>query len=340
MKRVLMVKISSLGDVVHAMPAVQDMLRCVPGVQVDWVVERPFAPLVRQVQGIGKVIESDLRKWRKSITAPETRQAWGAFRQAMYGSADEPGYDAVIDAQGLTKSALVSAVAGLSLTGKRYALANRTEGSSYEWPTRWVAHKTIRMPERTDVIVRARRLCAEALGYELPQTLEYGLLNNRQRKLGTLKTVVFAHGTSRADKLWPFEHWVALGKKFSALGYRVNLPHGSDEELTRAKLLAMQIPGAQVWARMPINLLAEALAGAHGVIGLDTGLSHIATAVNLPHVQIYAFDNAWRTGPPDVAQHTAPMRQVSVTSTGATPTSAGHPSTAEAVWAAWLKVAP
>ena len=130
--RILIVKLSSLGDVVHAMPAVQDMLNALPEAEIDWVVERGFAPLVRRCSGVHRVIECELRRWRKSPLAPATRAAWRAFKRDLQAQS----YDAVIDLQGLTKSALVAWLARLAPGGRRYGLANQTDGSGVEAPAR------------------------------------------------------------------------------------------------------------------------------------------------------------------------------------------------------------
>jgi heptosyltransferase I len=333
---------------VHAMPAVQDMRRSLPSVQIDWVVEKAFAPLVREVQGIGRVIPCELRKWRHTIRDAETRQEWAAFRAELAGADDFPGYDAVIDAQGLTKSAFVASFAARSENGKRYSLGNRTEGSSWERPTRWLSDLPIKLPVRTDAIQRTRLLCAKALGYSLDGLpLDYGLLKPEQKVRSSIKQIALVHGTSRADKLWPEENWIALALKFRSLGYRIVLPHGGDEEMARAKRISAGIFAAAkntphnavtVWPRMPLHLLADALGGCWGVVGVDSGLSHIATALDLPHVQLYNFDTAWRTGP--VLLEAAPQgaRQVSLVSPGATPKAAGRPLDVDAVWRAWLRV--
>lgn len=352
-KHVLMVKLSSLGDVVHAMPAVQDMRGAYPGVCIDWVVEKGFAPLVREVQGIHQVIPCELRKWRKAVTAPETRLEWAAFRAALVGRDDFAGYDAVIDAQGLTKSAIVASLAARSQTGKRYALGNRTDGSSWERPTRWFSDVAIKLPTRIDAIQRTRELCAQALGYSidgLPASC--GLLSPSQRTRSSIKQVALIHGTSRDDKLWPEANWVELALKFRAQGYRIVLPHGSDVEMARAKRLSALIMAndkrsahnaVQVWPRMPLNLLAEALAGCWGVIGVDSGLSHIATALDVPHVQLYNFDTAWRTGPPVLSDLPSRLRlgarQVSVVGVGAGTHANPVVPELDAVWQAWQQVA-
>ncbi|MBI2771846.1 MAG: lipopolysaccharide heptosyltransferase I [Burkholderiales bacterium] len=323
--KILVVKLSSLGDVVHAMPAVQDMRAALPGAQIDWVVERGFAPLVARCEGVRRVIASDLRRWRKAPLAAQTRSEWRAFRAELRAQ----DYDAVIDLQGLTKSALVARAAGLSPAGKRYALGNQTEGAGYEAPTRWVADVAIRIAPRIHAVQRSRELCARALGYSLPVSLAYGLAERAGYAQDAIKTIANAvalvHGTSRADKCWPQAHWVELGRLLLAQGHSLGLPHGSDEERERSERLAQALgPQATVWPRLDLDALTSRLAQCGGVIGVDSGLSHIAVALGLPHVQVYNFDTAWRTGPLN-----APHQQ----SVYAQPV----PSV-EAVWDAWQRV--
>jgi len=296
-RRILIVKLSSLGDVVHAMPAVQDIRRAWPLAQVDWVVERGFAPLVRRCEGVGRVIECELRRWRKAPLARPTRHAWRAFRVQLQAQA----YDAVIDLQGLTKSALVARVARLAPGGRRYALANQTEGSGYEAPTRWVADVAIPIEPRVHAVDRSRQLCALALGHALPAGAAgevYGLRAEPGTGGGYAQEVALVHGTSRDDKLWPQAHWIDLGRRLIERGFRIGLPHGGAAERERAERLAAALgDAATVWPALDLGLLTDRMAGAAGVIGVDSGLSHIATALDLPHVQIYNFDTAWRTGP-------------------------------------------
>ena len=137
--RILLVKLSSLGDVVHTLPVVQDILAAMPDAHIDWVLEKSFAPLLTQVQGVARIIPCELRRWRKSWWTEQTRSEWRAFKADL----QTHPYDAVIDLQGLTKSALVSRLARLSRQGQRYAMANQTDGSGYEAPTRWAADVAI-----------------------------------------------------------------------------------------------------------------------------------------------------------------------------------------------------
>ena len=319
--KILVVKLSSLGDVVHTMPAVQDIRAALPDAQIDWVVERGFAPLVRRCEGVQRVVECELRRWRKAPLGAQTRAEWRAFRDELRGEA----YDAVIDLQGLTKSALVARAAHVAPGGRRFALANRTEGSSYEAPTRWVADVAIRIEPHVHAVTRSRELCARALGYAMPQALKFGLRTSAGgAPVATGRCVVFVHGTSRDDKCWPEAHWLDLGQRLIAAGFTLGLPHGSDAERERSERIAHSLgPAAQVWPRLDLGSLTDRMASCAGAIGVDSGLSHIAVALDLPHVQIYNFDTAWRTGP-------SGQKQQSVYAQPA-------PSV-DAVWQAWRAV--
>jgi heptosyltransferase-1 len=326
--KILIVKLTSLGDVVHAMPAVQDIRRALPQAQIDWVVERSLAPLVRCCAGVNRVIGCELRRWRQFLFSARTRQDWRAFKTELQLDA----YDAVIDLQGLTKSALVSRLARLTPNGRRYAMANQTDGSGYEAPTRWLADVAISVPPHSHAVARSRALCAHALSYQLPDLLSFGLLPPVSPVPAAIQTTVPAqravvalvHGTSRADKQWPLAHWRALGQRLNVSGYTVALPQGNAAEQQAAREIASALSNTVVWPRLELDALTAALSRCAGVVGVDSGLSHIAVALDLLHVQIYNFDTAWRTGPQVGA------RQCSVF---AQPT----PSV-DAVWQAWLAV--
>lgn len=327
--RILIVKLSSLGDVIHAMAAAQDMMAALPHAQVDWVVEKSFAPLLARCQGLRQVITCEIRRWRQSPLSASTIQQWRAFKAEL----QRHTYDAIIDLQGLTKSAVVSRLALLSPGGRRYAMANRTDGSSYEAPSRWLADVAIRIEPHVHAVYRSRLLCARALGYDVPEGEYFGLkaadLHDGQWPEGlapSRRDVVFAHGTSRADKLWPDANWVTLGRRLQAHGLRPALAHGTTAERQRSGWLADHLPGAVVWPRLPLDEMVDAVGSCAGLIGVDSGLSHLAVAMDMPHVQIYNFDTAWRTGP------VQRQRQLSVFDQ---PT----PSV-DQVWRAWSKVYP
>jgi heptosyltransferase I len=322
--RILLVKLSSLGDVVHAMPVVHDILTAHPGAQIDWVVEPAFAPLVRRVHGINTVIECSIRRWRKQWWRSETRVEWAAFLLQLRAVK----YDAVIDLQGLTKSAVVARLAhGLS-----HGLAHATDGSSFEAPARWLVDHAVSMPPHVHAVDRSRQLVAAALKFELHGSPLFGLKSAAHPAIQP--TIVFIHGTSRDDKLWPEAYWIGLGQRLAAEGWRIAVPRTGDLERTRANRIANAIgPQAEVWPAMNLDALTERMQSIQAAIGVDSGLSHIAVALNLPHVQIYNFPTAWRTGPQPSHGH---LHQVSVEPAPGNPPA---PSLDD-VWAAWQRVMP
>ena len=341
--KILLVKLSSLGDVVHTLPVVQDIRAALPAAQIDWVVERAFASLLARSTGLHRAIACDIRRWSKSPLAATTRKEWGAFRQQL----QLESYDAVIDLQGLTKSALVARLARLAPGGKRFAMANQTDGSGYEAPTRWLADVALRMESHSHAVQRGRTLAASALGYDFAQQPDFGLnrplaplLRSSSAMDSVARKVFLVHGTSRADKEWPLAHWADLGQRLLATGNEIALPHGSPQELAMSHAIRQAIGGddaqrsasaqarVHVLSALSLDQLTTELAQSAGVIGVDSGVSHIAVALDLPHVQIYNFDTAWRTGP--AAIH-ARGKQRSVF---AAPT----PSV-NAVWQAWLDCA-
>ncbi|MDO8286255.1 MAG: lipopolysaccharide heptosyltransferase I [Rhodoferax sp.] len=338
--RVLIVKLSSLGDVVHAMPAVQDLRAELPGVHIDWVVERAFAPLVARCEGVSQVIPCELRRWRKTPFAAQTRAEWRAFKAQLRVQA----YDAVIDLQGLTKSALVAWLARTSTDGRRFAMANQTEGSGYEAPTRWVADEAIALEPHVHAVQRGRLLCAAVFGYQVTGSARFGLVPGLQAAHVPVQPghsgyggngfaarkpqVALVHGTSRADKQWPLASWVELGQRLNHSGFSVALAHGTPAEKSTSEAIAAELDDAWVWPSMGLDALTDTMAHCAGVIGVDSGLSHIAVALGLPHVQIYNFDTAWRTGPQTAPlQADKAMQQVSVYDTP-------YPNL-DAVWQAW-----
>ena len=351
--KVLLVKLSSLGDVVHTLPVVQDVLAAFPAAQIDWVVEKSFSPVLCGVRGLHRVIPCELRRWRKTFWTLQTRAQWRAFKADLQRDA----YDAVIDLQGLTKSAVVARLARLNSGGQRFAMANRTEGSGYEAPTRWLADVALAMTPHVHAVARGRALAAQALGYRLATKPDFGLVFKSNQPVVQISidctaiegianeavanasaatdadvdavpaTVALVHGTSRADKEWPLAHWVALGEHLNAAGCQVALVHGNAREQATSQAIAAQLDNAVVWPLLPLDAVTRALARCRSVVGVDSGVSHLAVALDLPHVQLYHVDTAWRTGPDPV---TSQGRQVSVL---AQPT----PSVA-AVWLAWQAV--
>ena len=320
--QILVVKLSSLGDVIQTLPVVYDILTAYPQAQIDWVVEEAFAPLVQRVQGLRSVLPIGERRWRKSKSDPATRSEKAAFIKRLQSQQ----YDAVIDFQGLIKSALVARKARVTAAGFRATYANRSDACSYEWPVRWMLDRTVPMPQRIHAVARYRRLAALALGYELTQPAVYRLsLAVRGGLVNPQRVIVFAHGTTRADNEWPEADWYLLGQRLIADGWSIALPQSGAHELEWAQRLANALgPGASVWPAMGLAQVLDHMAQAVGVIGVDSGLSHLAVALDLPHVQIFSQPRAWRAGP--VGQ----LHQVAV--------GGDAPPSVDTVWQAWQKV--
>lgn len=297
--RILIVKLSSLGDVIQTMAVLPDVLAVFPDAQIDWVVEEAFAPLVQLVQGVRCVIPIGQRRWRKSYFSAATR----AERQLFYLRLRQDAYDVVIDFQGLIKSAWVGRAARLAAGGFSATYANGSDACSYEWPVRYLLQRSVPMPQRMHAVARYRLLAAQALGYNhlplLQMPARYGWhLGIPPQAAPGLPEVVLAHGTTRTDNEWPDDHWLALARQLIAGGFSVGLPHAGPRELVRVQMLAQRLgPAACVWPALSLDALARRMATSTGVIGVDSGLSHLAVALDLPHVQIFSQDRAWRAGP-------------------------------------------
>lgn len=286
MTSILLVKTSSLGDVIHNLPVVADIRAALGDVAIDWVVERAFAAVPPLHPGVRSIIQCDLRRWRLSWWTAATRAEWRCFVERLKSRT----YDAVVDTQGLLKSAVLARMAH----GPRHGLDWR---SSRE-PLRCFYDSVYSVPRNLHAVVRNRQLCGLALGYEPGATLDYGL------RVSAVPTdflpdepfVVFLHATSHPGKLWPEDRWIDLGRRYAAAGGRAVLPWGNDSERERAQRLAAVLPGAVVPERMALDAMAGMLSRAHAVVGVDTGLTHLAAAFDRPVVGIYGVTSPSTTG--------------------------------------------
>ena len=295
--KILIVRVSSLGDVVHNMPMVADIRRFYPDATIDWVVEEAYTELVALNGAVRKVIPLALRRWRKSILRAATRAEMAAF----YRQLQEEAYDYVFDTQGLLKTAIVMRLARLNVGGRRVGLGNATLGSGYEPISRVFHDLSVPVGLRTHAVERARIVAAKAMGYAIDhKPPEFNLAPPSTRATSSAwlpdkPYAVFFHGTARAAKQWPQQHWVELGRHLQERGLPVLLPWGSEDERKTAQAIQAQLPNAAVLPKLPLMeaiLLAQRAAL---VVGVDTGLTHVAAAYCRPTVEIYGDSPRWKT---------------------------------------------
>ena len=291
---ILIVKLSSLGDVVQTMPVVADILAAHPDAQIDWVVEEAFAPLVSRLQGVRSVIPIALRRWRTSWLSGRTRQERATFKVQLQAQT----YDAIIDCQGLIKSALVARMASLTQHGLRGSFANKSDACGYEWPVKYLLPNNQMMPGRIHAIARTRLLASKLLGYE-PNGLPQVVFKNLPVRSAVPSQIMLTHGTTRLENEWPQWKWENLSAMLVKHGeHQILLPHANARELAVCAGIKRYVgKSAEILPRMGLSALLDSMSMCQGVIGVDSGLSHMAVALGLPHVQIFSQDRAWRAGP-------------------------------------------
>jgi heptosyltransferase-1 len=284
--RILFVKTSSLGDVVHNCPAVTDVARCVPGAVIDWVVEAPFAEVAALHASVRRVIPVAIRRWRGALLSTDTWAEFGEFRAALRSEQ----YDAVIDSQGLVKSALIAVLA----QGRRHGFDRASAREPFAAHFYDVAHA---VPGDMHAVDRNRQLAASALGYRVEGPCDYGLRISDEIPMQARNPFAMLFTmTSRDDKLWPEEHWRSLGNALETRGVHCLLPWGTEEERRRCARIATAIPGAVVPRRMTLSELAGLARQARCVVGVDTGLAHLAAAVGVPVIGLYCGSDPALTG--------------------------------------------
>lgn len=285
--RVLLIKTSSLGDVIHTLPALTDAARAIPGIQFDWVVEEGFAEIPTWHPAVSGVIPVAIRRWRKNLWQTFKNGQWRQFKQRLRNTR----YDLVIDAQGLLKSAFLTRyvkapIVGLDRLSAREPLAARFYDKAY--PVARGQH----------AVERLRQLFAQALGYEVPAGLgDYGL--DRSRLLnneGGAPFVLFLHGTTWVTKHWPEVYWRQLAERMIAQGLEVHLPWGNQAEKDRAERIAEGLDKAVVLPKLNLAGVAKVLAGAQGCVAVDTGLGHLAAALDVPTLSLFGPTNPGLTG--------------------------------------------
>jgi heptosyltransferase-1 len=312
--KILLVKLSSLGDVLHNLPIVWDLRKRLPNAKIDWIVEEGYVHLLEPLRttemfrGIDRIIPVAFRRWRKNLFSIKSWREFFAMRKSLQATT----YDVVLETQGLLKSGLVCALAKKSNNAVVAGLGNATEHSGYEPMARMFYNQSVHVPLKCHAIDRSRWVMCSAFDWSLHNRNEEPPLfypNNFIGRLAPLPIeglrkqpngiavpyVVCFHSTARAAKRWPTENWVELGKALSSQGYQVLFPWGSSEEMKISALMASQVPGAIVPRAFSIEEAYRLVAHAALTIGVDTGLTHLAAVLGKPTIEIYCDSPRWKT---------------------------------------------
>lgn len=278
--RVLIVKTSSMGDVLHTLPALTDAQQAIADIQFDWVVEEGFAQIPSWHPAVNRVISVAIRRWRKAWFSAPIKAERKAFRDAVRLQ----NYDVVIDAQGLVKSAaLVTRLAHGIKHGMDWSTAREPLASLFYNRKHYIA-------KQQHAVERTRELFAKSLGYVKPQSQgDYAIAQHflSERDADAGQYAVFLHATTRDDKHWPEAKWRELIGLFNHAEIRIKLPWGAPHEEARARRLAEGFDYVDVLPRMSLGDVARILAGAKFVVSVDTGLSHLTAALDRPNVTLY-----------------------------------------------------
>lgn len=294
MKKILIIKTSSLGDIIHTLPALSDAKKSLGDVQFDWVVEENFAEIPSWHPDVRQIIPVAIRRWRKQILKTIVSGEWKKFKQQL----QKEQYDYVIDAQGLLKSALLTRLArgpkyGLDQESAREGLASRF----YQYPQA--------IAKQQHAVERVRQLFAKVLDYELSSDLDYGIVEygkNAHLKSASsadVRQILFLHGTTWKTKHWPDIYWLELADKMTEQGYVIVLPWANEIEHQRALKIKLQCrlsAHVSVLEKMSLNDLLNKIIQVNAVVAVDTGLAHLSAALGRPTVALYGPTSPGLTG--------------------------------------------
>jgi heptosyltransferase-1 len=303
---ILLVKLSSLGDVLHNLPIVWDLRARLPDAHIDWVVEEGYVHLLEPLlskgdfKGIDRIIPFGLRRWKKNLFKLETWKQFFSFKAQLQAVQ----YDYVIETQGLLKSALVCALANKSKDAVVAGLANATQYSGYEPIARWFYNHNVQVPTDCHAVDRSRWVMCSALDWPLIDRTnvpafyaESFFKSFAQKNIAGLNKpyVLCFHSTAREAKRWSNQNWIVLGRALASRGYQVVLPWGNPSEKVDSERLAREIPGALVPPAFTIEDAFSVIAHAALTIGVDTGLTHLAAVLGKSTIEIYCDSPRWKT---------------------------------------------
>lgn len=279
--KVLLVRTSSMGDLIHTLPAIEDLSRHRPDIQLHWLCEEAFSDIARLHPFVRKIHLFSWRQWRKKLFSTETRQHLSTLKKALMAEK----FDLVLDSQGLLKSAIP---AKLMTKAPMVGLHRK---SAKEPLASFFYQKTIQLKKNHNMIWQNRQLFAETFAYTVNHTeVQFGakVPENIVFPIENKPYHVCIHAASRPEKLWPEALWIELMQRIHAqTGHHIYLTWGSEEEYHRSLRLAENTAFVHICPRMSLIQAASLLQNAESVVGVDTGLFHLGNVFSHPSVGIY-----------------------------------------------------
>lgn len=287
--KVLIIKISSMGDILNTLPSLTDAIHKIANINFDWVVEEKFVQIPSWHPSVKKIIPISIRRWRKNWFGKKERHERLIFIQKLQSQ----HYDVIIDAQGLIKTALF--IARISIGQKHGFNFNSTrEKLSSFW-----YDKTHEVSKCQHSVERTRELFSKILFYPKPITQGQYLINHKficANKFNLKNYLIFLHATTKADKHWPNHRWIELIKLLQYAHLRIKLFWGSIDELHRAQYLSLGFDYVDILPKLNLYEIGQYMIGAKAIVSVDTGLSNLASALNIPNIILYGPTNPYLNG--------------------------------------------
>ena len=286
--KVLLIKLSSMGDVIHALPALTDAANHTPGLQVDWLVEEGFSEIPAWHPAVNRIIPISLRRWRNNL--------WKAFSSGevnrVFSLLRKENYDLVIDAQGLLKSSLI----GLLTKGK--VKVGFTAASCREFQASFFYNKKIGVANEQHAINKMRQLFSNTFGYKLQnEQLDFGIdWSGFEPFTNERPYCLFFHGTTWETKHWSESYWLQLAKIVEAAGFDIQVTWANHEQKARVHAMAEQVRGVKILPHLTLTEAASVIQGATGVVAVDTGFGHLSSAMGKPTVSLYGPTDPLKVG--------------------------------------------
>jgi len=277
--KVLILKLTSMGDLMHALPALTEAEQNIKNISFDWVVDKAFSSVPSWHPAVDKIIKTDHRNWRKQFLSSESREALNLVKKEINAT----DYDFVVDMQNNLKSAFLSFLSDHRVTGM-------DASSSREYPAHWAYSKKVNIKKSLHAIDRQKELLASTLGYKSVPGVDYGISKVKFLKPAfELPTnyMVLVQNASWPTKQWPVAYWKDLVKYLGDRGVNVILPSGSEDELMRAKEISSVSERAKALEVLPLNEVAHIIDNADYCICSDTGLAHLSAVVNTSSLTLY-----------------------------------------------------